>query len=435
VKHAPGVKESRGRFRILQLTAAPFPPAIRVVKEGLSLCEAGYQSVVMCPPIPGRPEKEIWNGVTILRPSVLAGSRSTLDKVLYQALFFSPAWYVSLKQVISECKPDVIHVHDIWLGRSVCWASTGQALVMDLHENMPAAVVEYLSGYRGAFKWFNRVVKSPARVLKYERSMLNRCDMVLVVVEEANARVCKAHPTLPAGRVVTVENLESRRFVERPLAPDAKQVLPDGNSVLYVGGFGPHRGLETLIEAHGHLKHWGISSTLYLVGAKESTYLQMLKSLIGRLDIEDRVRLVGWVEADSVLSYIRDASVCVVPHHSNPHTNTTMPHKLYQYMMARKPVLVSSSTPLARTVRAAGAGLVFEAGDPRDCASKIRELLADPAKAGEYARNGFRYVWEEGHNWEEEAAPALLRAYDELLGVARSPVHVPADVTFANEPE
>jgi len=36
---------------------------------------------------------------------------------------------------------------------------------------------------------------------------------------------------------------------------------------------------------------------------------------------------------------------------------------------------------------------------------------------------------------EEEAAPALLRAYDELLGVARSPVHVPADVTFANEPE
>jgi glycosyltransferase involved in cell wall biosynthesis len=84
-------------------------------------------------------------------------------------------------------------------------------------------------------------------------------------------------------------------------------------------------------------------------------------------------------------------------------------------MIARRPVLVSSSVPLARTVRHSNAGLVFEAGDSDSCAKAIVELLQNPQLCLKLSNLGYRYVMEQGHNWEEESAPKLLQAYDELL--------------------
>src|SRR5262249_46479926 len=153
------------------------------------------------------------------------------------------------------------------------------------------------------------------------------------------------------------------------------------------------------VEAKG----WSPPVKVQLVGARPSQYLDQLKALIHRLGVEDRVCVTGWVPAEDVLANVRQADVCCVPHHSNPHTDTTMPHKLYQYMMAGKPLLVSSSGPLARTVRQANAGVVFQAGDSADCAHKILELLQHPDRRSAYGASGYDYVMGQGHNWENES--------------------------------
>ena len=87
-------------------------------------------------------------------------------------------------------------------------------------------------------------------------------------------------------------------------------------------------------------------------------------------------------------------------------------------MIARKPVLVSTSLPIARVVGQAKSGLIFRAGDAQDCAAKLRQLYLDHSALESYGRNGYRYVIDEGHNWEDEAAPQLVSMYDELLGCA-----------------
>jgi glycosyltransferase involved in cell wall biosynthesis len=402
--------------RVLQITAMPFPPEIRVKKEGFTLLEAGYALGVMCPPIEGRPEYEVWRGIEVFRPAVLGKSASVVDKLLYQSTYVSPAWVAAYREIIARFRPDVLHVHDIWLGRSAFMARTNQRVVLDLHENMPAAVVQYLPGYKGLKKLFNAIVKPYWRVLRYERSLLAKSDLVLVVVEEAARRVREAHPMLDPARVVNVENLESKDFVATPADP--KPLIPqDEFSILYVGGFGPHRGIDTLIRAMRVLKDWKVAARLYLVGAREGAdYLEMLRDIVRQEDVADRVEIVGWVPSDMVLSYITQASVCSVPHHSNDHTDSTIPHKLFQYMIAARPVLVSTSQPLARSVTAAGAGAVFIAGDAVDCARKLRELTESPERRAQYAASGYRYVIDQGHNWEEESAPALLAAYARLLG-------------------
>lgn len=401
------------KYKTLQITKAKFPPEIRVMKEGLSLNAAGYGSAVLCPPYGDQPEYEIWQGIEVFRPKVL-GQRSFLDKVLEQAAFFSPAWYRAIKQTVAQYQPDVLHVHDIWLGRIAFAAHSKQKMVLDLHENMPAAVVEYRSGYRGPQLWFRYLFHSHPRIFAYERNLLQNSDLILTVVQEARDRVTINHPSLSSDKIVNVENLESKRFIAGPGSGRAA-FEKDHFSVMYIGGFGPHRGIDTLIRAMVPIKKTGRKIKVQLIGAQPSQYLEMLKQLIVELGVADQIQITGWVNAEDVLANIQQADVCCVPHHSNPHTDNTIPHKLFQYMIAKRPVLVSSSAPLARSVRQANAGMIFSAGNPQDCAQKILAMADDPSSCAQFAENGYQYVMKQGHNWEEESAPRLIEAYDRLF--------------------
>lgn len=399
--------------KILHITHAQFPPAIRVVKEALSLCKAGYQTAVLCPPYGEEPEYEIWNGVEIFRPKIL-GQRSVLEKIFEQAAFFGPSWYLAIRRTMAHYLPDALHVHDIWLGRVAFAARDTQMLVMDLHENMPAAVVEYRRGYRGPQRWFRTIFHSHQRVFALESSLLQASDLVISVVREARDRILSDHRSLPLAKVVNVENLESKQFIARTELGQAA-FMKDHFSILYIGGFGPHRGIDTLIRAMVPIKELRRNIKVQLIGAVPSQYLVTLKALINEVGVSDHVQISGWVRTEDVLANIQQADVCCVPHHSNSHTDSTIPHKLFQYMIAKRPVLVSSSGPLARSVRQSGAGLIFNAGDPMDCAAKILELANCPASRSTYAESGHRYVMEQGHNWEDEAAPRLIQAYENLF--------------------
>jgi glycosyltransferase involved in cell wall biosynthesis len=315
--------------------------------------------------------------------------------------------------VIDEFSPDVLHVHDIWLAESTFRARRHEPVILDLHENMPAAVVEYLKGFRGAKRIFNWVFKRRGRVLAHERRALAASALTLVVVDEAASRVRQEHPGVPPESVVVVENLESKDFLEVTQSVAAPP-LDERPSLLYIGGFGPHRGIDTLAESMKHLKDWGVDVRLDLVGARPGQYVNMLREKITRLGVWSHVNMVEWVRPEAVLPMIKHATIGAVPHHANPHTDNTIPHKLFQYMIAGTPVLVSTSAPLARTVTAAQSGGVFRAGDALSCANAIRDMLTDRAALARMGENGRHYTLLQGHNWEEESAPRLVEAYDRL---------------------
>jgi len=409
------MNKDRNQKKILQITMANFPTssAIRVVKEGLSLREAGYQCAVLCPPFGDKLVHNTWNDIEIFKPKILE-RRSIWDKLLAESLFISPNWLCAIREIIDCYQPDALHVHDIWFGRMVFQVRVGQKIVMDLHENMPAAVVEHPKNHRGVHRWFLQLFHNRQRILTYERDLLSRCDLVLTVVDEARVRVLTEHPQLNTRKVITVTNYESKRFVAET-GVGRPAFNKDHFSVLYIGGFSSHRGIDTLIHALAHIKQTDRNIKLHLIGAHAGQYLETLKGLIAKLELKNLVQIVDWVTGEDVLANIKQADLCCVPHHSNPHTDNTIPHKLFQYMIAKRPVLVSSSAPLARTVRQSEAGSIFESGDPVDCARKIIELADDPDRCARCAENGNRYVMGLGHNWEEASAPNLIAAYDKML--------------------
>jgi glycosyltransferase involved in cell wall biosynthesis len=101
-----------------------------------------------------------------------------------------------------------------------------------------------------------------------------------------------------------------------------------------------------------------------------------------------------------------------VPHRKHAHTDATIPHKLFQYMLASRPVIVSNCRPLARIIRETDAGLVFESGNVSELAIRIAELAANPGLREEMGRRG-RAAAATRYNWETEGQK-LVALYDKI---------------------
>ena len=407
------MNKKRSNFKILQITKNKFPPEIRVLKEGRSLFNAGYVSAVICPPFGNQPEYEELEGIKIFRPKVLK-NRSFIDKIFEFIFLYSPSWQKATKEIVKTFQPNVLHIHDIWLGNSAFAAKKNQKVVLDLHENMPGAVVEFQKGYNFSKRFIFGIFQSYYRTFKLEKKLIRKADLVFVVVQEAKKRVEYDHIDIDSEKIINIENLESLDFTKNS---SGKSVIyyKNGFSITYIGGMTPERGLETVIKAMKIIKENKLNINLNLIGADNSKYVKYLKSCVNKLNLNKTINFHDWIKFVNVLPTIKSSDLCIVPHHSNPHTDNTIPHKLYQYMISKKAVLVSTSGPLRRVVNKSKSGLIFKAGDPFDCAEKIIYAYKNPKELLKMGINGFDYLVFKKNNWEEVSSKNLIKAYDNLL--------------------
>lgn len=398
--------------KILFITAYKFPPAIRVLKEVQSLNKNGYECAVLSPPFKNQKEFEIWKNIKIFRPKFL--KIDFFDKIFFMISLFSPRWFLSIYKITKIYKPDAIHLHDIWIGKSTFASTKSVPVIIDLLENMPAAVLQYFKDLKGIHLIINKFFFNYNRLLSYEKSLLTKADVAIVVAKEAYKRVLNEHKGFSKKKLILVENLESKEFIKTHVLKN-KIFNKKYFNVTYIGSFGPHRGLDTLIKAFAYIKQFNHNIKLNLVGAEENTFLEHLREMINSYDLSKFIKIKGWIKPKDVITYISQSDVCIVPHNSNHHTDTTLPWKLSQYMLAKKPVLVSSSPSLARIVKKASSGKIFEADNPRDCANKIMSFTVNQKSLLKFGNNGFEYVFKKGNNWEQKSLPNLLKAYNQIF--------------------
>ncbi|GAV30933.1 MAG: glycosyltransferase family 4 protein [Anaerosomatales bacterium] len=378
-----------------------FPPDIRVEKEAQVLAGAGHEVFVLCRRDADQPAEEQVGPVRAIRHSVHPESTvmRKADSLRYLLTMDSPSWRAGMESLITEHGCEALHLHDLPYIPSALKAARahGVPVILDLHENYSAALALWGRSMRTLFF-------SPARAARLEKWALRRVDRVVVVVDEARDRVVGLG-TDPA-KVTIFGNTESVNLVPaEPLPLD----FSAGPRLVYVGGVAAHRGLDTALKAMPHLLEREPRAVLTIVG--DGAAMPELRALATELNLGESVRFTGWLGKDEAMAYIAEANIALVPHHRSPHTDATIPHKLFQYMALGRPVLVSDCAPLARIVGATGAGMVFRSGDERNLAEKVIEL-ADPRTAAEMAASGRKAVLD---RWNLEAeAPALVRLYDSL---------------------
>ena len=70
----------------------------------------------------------------------------------------------------------------------------------------------------------------------------------------------------------------------------------------------------------------------------------------------------GWINSSFLPGLIEVCDIGIVPHRVTAHTNTTVPNKIFDYMMAGKPVIASNAKALEEIVKDSRCGVIFEDG-------------------------------------------------------------------------
>lgn len=391
------------------LLETSYPGDIRVRKEAESLVQSGLEVLVIVPWKRGELRKETINGVHVERIGKhYSLKRKGIQDIISSLFFVNYLFFRETKKLIGTYGIRHIHVHDLPLAKTAIRLKKYIAgkVILDSHENYP----ELLEGWFMTKKSLlvrikNRLLFTPDRWRKYEAKYLPQFDYLITVVEEMRDKFIQNYHLDP-DKVMVISNYEKKAFSELThsnMADFDFTFNPSVHYVLYVGGIGPMRGLSTVIDAVQLLREEGKSVEFVIVGSGNNTLIEELKVRASDLSISPYVHFLGQKPFEVVNYYMQKATINIIPHIRNGHTDFTIPHKLFQIFLSRRPVLVSSCLPLRRHVNACDGGWVFESENKEDLARVLTGIIeTDPEEVESRCTRAYDRAMTDW-NWENEA--------------------------------
>ena len=394
-----------------------YPKDIRVRKEAEALVENGKKVLVVCPKYTSQQTGEEINGVQVYRigenyTTFKKGIHDIIESVFNVNLFF----YFNLKKIFKKYTIGFLHVHDLPLA-GTCYLFKSEVknkLILDLHENYPEALKTWFLWKKSSvLRLKNSIFMNPKRWSKKEEKYCKKYDLIICVVEEMKEKL-QAKFQIDPSKMYVISNHEKKSF-QANFEENKKQDIIDENifSITYVGGFGPHRGLDTAIEGMKTIAQKIPNAKLFLVGKGNKDVEAKLKSITHENGVENNVEFVGYRPFEEVAAIMSQSNINIIPHHANEHTDNTIPHKLFQIMMSKSLLLVSSCKPLKRIVEKYNAGLVFEAGNGQGFSTKVIEVYNNIESLTYKTKNGYNAVMQQGENWDDESLK-LINLYNQL---------------------
>lgn len=393
-----------------------YPNDIRVRKEAESLAENGKNVLVVCPSKKGLLKNEVVKGVAIHR---IGNDYKTWKKgicdIIESVTNINPFFYFGLKKVFKNYKIAYLHVHDLPLA-GTCLAfkdKVENVLILDLHENFPEAIKTWFLWRKSSIiKWKNNLFMNPKHWSKKEQSYCEKYDKVICVVEEMKDKLINKFNIDP-NKLIVISNHEKKSFRDNFIKYKTQSVISkDVFSISYVGGFGPHRGLDTCIKAMAYIVKKIPNAKLYLIGKGNKDVENHLKLLVHQNNLEACVEFIGYKPFSEIPAIMSSSAINIIPHNSDEHTNNTIPHKLFQIMLSEQLLMVSSCKPLKRIAEKYDAGVVFEAGDVQDFSDKVISIYEHKKDYDSKIKNAFNAVMNEGENWENESEK-LMKLYSD----------------------
>jgi len=396
-------------MKILMFLDKFFPPDIRVEKEARTLLRAGHEVFLLCPNKGSMPSEELIEGVKVFRVHLPSDRFSRRWNSLYFRLFtVNRFWKKSLESVVERKQIEVLHIHDLPMVKTGLQVARAYniPLIADLHENYPEAVKVWSTKK----SWFGKLVPAIHRWENIEKTCVQHADKVITVVDEGKEHYVKDCGISP-DKITVVMNVEDVAFFcSLPVEQDIVEKYNENFTLSYIGGFGPHRGIHTAISAMPKILREIPNALLLLVGTGGNE--ADLRELAREKGVEQCVVFTGQQPFSKVPSYVAASKICLIPHIASGHTNTTVPHKLFQAMAMGKPVVVSSAKPLERIVKETEAGLTYPSGDADALAESIVTIYRDANLATRMAEAG-KEAAKDKYNWEKESQK-LIALYKDL---------------------
>jgi glycosyltransferase involved in cell wall biosynthesis len=388
--------------KILMVLDEEFPPDDRVYKESQTLIQNGFSVTIACYTRINKSGEEWLDGIHIIRKKIPKLIYKSSIAALKFPMYFM--WWKKYLSVILHKQPfDIIHIHDLPLAKVGFYIKKRYhfPLVLDLHENWPS----HLSKALHTNTFIGKLLSSNKKWRNYEFEAVTKADIVITVVEEMKNRLTKLG--LQTDKLVVLQNtLTPKEYVNQKAEKDSRFF-----TLIFAGGLNIERGLQYVIPALDLLKSRIPEIRLQIVG--KGSYQDTLEAMVSNLKLNSFVEFIGWKPVKELIILTAKADIALIPHIKWEQTDCSSPNKLFQYMHAGIPLLVSNCDSVARIVNETKSGEVYRYNSIEDFALKVQYLYQNRENREELGRNGQFWV-KEKYNWNQ-TSKEFVAMYQNLL--------------------
>lgn len=370
-----------GRATVVQITTVHGARDVRVFdKMARSLAKAGFRVVVIHPGT----ESGVSDSVEF-RGLGLRGGR--LSRMLAGGVAAFRAGLHSGASVLHFHDPELIPV-------GLAWKLCGRRVVYDVHEDLPRDI--------STKQWMPAFIRPMASVFaaSIEWVVGHAVDHVVASTEHIGSR-------FPAKRTTICRNYPEgiARFTAGGLPWAERPAV-----VAYTGRLATLRGLRTMVDAMALIPAASRARLVLAGGTSEPDAINKMRATPGWA----RVTYEGVVSRERVIEILGRARIGLHVVAPLPHFMDSLPIKLFEYMAAGIPAIVSDFPVWREIVAGTECGLLVAPGDPIALAAAIEHLLSDPVLAERMGANGRKAVATK-YNWGAEQE-RLVELYRTLTG-------------------
>lgn len=295
-------------------------------------------------------------GITCLHHSIGFDANSLKKTFLY--LLAIPKFIV----LISRYRVDVVHAHP-----SERWGFYRYIPYVFLCRYYRIPLLFHMHG--GSFKQFyDSALTLEKRMI---RKTLGQIECMICLSDYWKTYFCE----LTAVTKYVIPN--SVKIVKN------NQYNVNADGLVFVGFIEKKKGVFDLIEAFSSLPEIR-KYCLHICGTGD---VDMLKKRISELDIEDRVKVHGWVSEEERNEIFKESKLFILPSYFE-----ALPMSLLEAMSYGVPVIVTNVGSIPEVVSNSENGIIVEPGDPDGLGKAMISLLSDNKRLQSISENNYQKI-------------------------------------------
>ena len=308
--------------------------------------------------------------VYVLKNGIFSLLLSAFKSLLQKPVCFFSALCLAIQMGIRADRPFIFHLV-YFLEACQVYLETKQFNAQHLHAHFGtnpseiAMLVNAIGGLPYSFTVHGPEEFDRPQFLKLSQK-INRAKFVVAISSFGRSQLM---------RWVSFENWHKIKIVHCGLEPDFFNIpavfIPNKPSLVCVGRLCEQKGQLLLVEAIKNLSEQQVEVELTLAGDGEMR--TEIESLIIKYQLEDKIKITGWISSDEVKAHILASQVLILPSFAEG-----LPVVIMEAMSLRRPVISTYIAGIPELVQDGENGWLCVAGDITALTNTMREALSTP---------------------------------------------------------
>lgn len=206
-----------------------------------------------------------------------------------------------------------------------------------------------------------------SKYYRYKKIYINKIDKIITPSEFYKLKLIQ--DGIPENNIEAIHN-----FID--MDNYNVEVVDDGYA-FYFGRLIKEKGMFTLLEAFKGLK----DKKLLIAG--DGPDLEKIKEYLNKNNMQENVKLLGYIDSDKVKEYVRKSRFIIVP--SIWYENC--PYSVLETLAIGKPIIGSNLGGIPELVKNNESGLIYTYNKPKELQEKMRALFENKELADELGKN------------------------------------------------